>query len=509
MVHKIEMGASFSQNVIDSITKTISTISTTIIQSSELSQDSTQIISVKDIDGDVHITGNQFTQTATINMQALMSSLQTAEAQQALIQELTQDSKSLISGLNIGQFADATNTLNTLIQAELSIVTQIGQTCATGQNQYQEIIVERVKGNVYIQNNIFNQMVNIVQNCVQNVVTNDKSIQEAINKASQSASSSAKGISEWAAAIIAGIIFGLPVVAGVVGGIYALKYIFPVFIIVGAVFLVVYYWKSTIDMKLTGYSSLINSTPACLFKPTDQKPQNSYETQNEASSFCLSNSECKAFDWVAGEVQTDGSLKPYPTPQTFFYSDVSNMCESSIKKDAVTILYNPQMFQFSGPPTTVTIPKTNNGDIYLDTKTTEWYQLVQGVWKLKNKFTDSFNEVSWGTSTPELLQNVAENDVYIYTNPHNPSTFTLYRFNNHSKWKVDGNFVGPGLIPNATALPYTNTSGFKVVERNQIWLYGGIAFLAVGIIGTCFVYFQQSKSTDSTGPTGFGAGTTM
>lgn len=489
------MGASFSQNVIDSVTKAISTLSTTVIQSTQLTEDSSQLISVKDIDGDVHITGNQFTQTATINMQSLMTSLQTAEAQQSLIQELTQDAKSLISGLNIGQFADATNTLNTLIEAELAIVVQIAQVCTTGVNQYQQIIVERVKGDVYIQNNVFNQMYNIIQNCVQNVVSNNTFIQEAINKAAQSASSTAKGISEWAALLIVAIIFGLPVVAGTVAGIYALKYIFPVFIIVGGVFLIVYYWKSTVDMKLTGYSTLINHTPVCLYKPTDQKPQSSYTTQNDASNACLANNDCKAFDWVSGEVQTDGSLKPYPTPQTFFYSEVSNRCQPSIKPDGVSVLYTPQMFQFAGSPNTVKIPNPQNGDIYLDLLTANWYQLDEGVWKFKNRFTDSFNKISWGTINPDLIQNTSVNDVYIYTNPNNPSIFTLYRFNKQSQWQTDGQFVGPGLIPYATSLPYTNTSGFKVVERNPIWLYGGIAFLVTGILGSVFVYYQQSKSS--------------
>jgi hypothetical protein len=495
------MGASFSQNVVDSVTKAISTMSTTIIQSTQLTEDSSQLISVTDIDGDVHITGNHFTQTATINMQALMTSLQTAEAQQSLIQELTQDAKSIISGLNMAQFADSTNTMNTLIDAEMSIIVQIGQTCTTGANQYQEIIVERVKGNVYIQNNVFDQMSNIVQNCAQNVVANNKSIQDALNKAAQSASSAAKGISEWAALLMVAIVFGLPVVGGIAGGIYALKYIFPVFIIVGAVLLALYFLKTTTDMQLTGYSTLISKTQACLYKPAEQKPQSSYETQNDAFNACMSNSDCQAFDWVAGEVQPDGSLKPYPTPQTFFYSGVSDKCQSSIKPDSVNILYTPQMFQGGGPPNGRKatnrfgqIENSNNGDVFLDTLTTDWYQLDGGVWKLKYAFTPSFNKASWGTMTPDLIQNTSVNDVYIYANVHNPSIYTLYRADAQLQWKAEKQFPGPGLIPAATALPYTNTSGFKVVEKNKLWLYGGIAFLAVGIIGTAFVYLQSKSS---------------
>lgn len=159
------------------------------------------------------------------------------------------------------------------------------------------------------------------------------------------------------------------------------------------------------------------------------------------------------------------------------------------------------MFQGGGPPNGRKatnhfgqIENSNNGDVFLDTLTTDWYQLDGGVWKLKYAFTPSFNKASWGTMTPDLIQSTSVNDVYIYANVHNPSVYTLYRADAQLQWKAEKQFPGPGLIPAATALPYTNTSGFKVVEKNKLWLYGGIAFLAVGIIGTAFVYLQSKPS---------------
>jgi hypothetical protein len=101
------MGASISKNVSENITRSMATISTNIIQNTEISQNSKQIISVSNIEGDVVISGNTFTQEAKINMSSLMKALSSDEAQQEILQNLIQESKAEISGLNLFQFSQS------------------------------------------------------------------------------------------------------------------------------------------------------------------------------------------------------------------------------------------------------------------------------------------------------------------------------------------------------------------------------------------------------------------
>lgn len=569
------MGSAFSQNIINSITRAVSKVSTDIIQKTALSEDSSQIISVTNIDGDVHIEGNTFKQVAFVNMQALMTAITTTDAQQTLVQELTQEAKSVISGLNLAQFSDAENIVNTLVEAEIQILTHISQECATGSRQTQQIVVDRVKQNVYIQNNVMEQMSNILQNCVQSIVANNQTLQDALNQVAQKASSASKGVSEWAIIAAVAILFGLPVIGGVVFGKEALKYIFPLILIIGIGLIILYFVKITQEMQLTGYSSGIINTPVCMFLPRDPIPDTSLKTQQAAADICFNNTECQAFDWIAGEVQPDGSLKPYPAPKTLFYTNVSKSCAQSIKPDGINVLYTPQMFQNTAPPPT-NLTNINEGDVYMNQTTAEWYQLSNKIWKFRGVLASHpFSIATWGNDPPtttfganqvpvfinskllssgsplrggepfgvkkrfssqELSKSVYKfvtdtdggvmdparssrktrdvradtfsarfmsspinGDVYIYFNPRNPSIFEQYRYISEpsAQWKLEQTLAGPGLVPKATALPYTNTSGFKTITKEKLYLYGGVLFLVVGSIGTFFTLQQTKKQTQT------------
>jgi hypothetical protein len=487
------MGASFSSNIANSVTRIISKVSTSIIQNTQLTEDQTQIISVTDVDGDVHISGNTFIQTATINMQALMNALSSSEAQQSIIQELAQEAKSITAGLNIAQFADSENILNTLIEAEISLITEISQNCFTSANQYQEIIVQRIKGNVFIQNNIFNQMYNILDTCAQQSITNNKFIQDALNKVSQSSSATSQGISEWALLAGFAIFFGLPIAGATIGGVYALKYIFPLILIIGLVLIIIYFYKSTLEIELKGYSKLIQNTPSCLFSPTDFTVDSSYKTQTDAANACVSNNSCKAFDWMAGTVQPDGSFKSNTNPEVVFFNSVSKTCQKTVENDASNILYVPKFF--NGETNPISVSNSINGDIYLNSITTEWFQMKEGVWKSNGMLTSKpFNLSSWGTIIPITKGN--QNDIYFYANPENPSIFSLYRFIN-DQWIFEQTIVGPGLFPKSLAPPNINASGFKTVERNQWLLYGGITGIVIGAIGTFWTLNQKAETKNS------------
>lgn len=149
-----------SSNVVNATTKAIATVATDIIQNTTLSEYASQIISVKNIDGDVHVEGNKFSQTATINMTALMTALAQTDVQQKIAENIAQASKSVTSGLSLNAWSssDANNTLNAYMKSILLITTNISQSCGASMSNSQSIIIDRVKGNVYIQNNIFDQV---------------------------------------------------------------------------------------------------------------------------------------------------------------------------------------------------------------------------------------------------------------------------------------------------------------------------------------------------------------
>lgn len=56
------MGSAVSKNITKAATEAVAKVSNNIIQDSKLTTDQTQIISVSDVDGDVNISGNTFTQ---------------------------------------------------------------------------------------------------------------------------------------------------------------------------------------------------------------------------------------------------------------------------------------------------------------------------------------------------------------------------------------------------------------------------------------------------------------
>ena len=492
------MGASLSTNVANIVTSAVATASSQIIQNTKLSQDQSQIISVKDVGGDVNISGNKFSQKAVINLEAVLAALATSEVRQIIVREMAQQTKSLISGLNLAQFANASNTLNTLVDAEVKVLNTIYQTCLTQGRQFQEITVERVAGNVFIQNNVFDQVYNVFQKCVQSTVLNNKTIQDALEKVAQTASSSAYGLSEWA--IVAGIaaLIGVPVVGAVVGGVVVLKYIFPLVLIAGLVLIVVYFWQTTTEMQLSGYSSTISKTPACMFLPSNPKIDSKFITQKEAADACLKNPSCKAFDWVAGIVQGNGAFQPTPPPSTVFYEQVSDICRSAIKPDTSTVMYTPVLFQGEGLPNPV-VTGVNEGDVYMNVLTTEWFQLINGKWQQKGLLTlTPFTESGWGTALPVVSEETELDDVYFYTNPQNPVYFNVYRAKPGStegslQWVLEQKIPGPGLVPRALSLQNTNTSGFKTIQRKSWLLYTGIAAILIGAGGSFWSWQRANE----------------
>jgi len=484
------MGASVSTNVSKVVVRALAKASSEIIQNTAISQNSSQIISVRNVEGDVIISGNRLIQRANLNMTALLDALSSEISQQNLATELAQEAKSLTSGLNIGQFSVASNTMDALVEASIDLMSKIGQTCSALSTQSQTIIVESARGSVRIENNVFEQVANIIQSCAENAVSQSQTIQDVSTKLSQSASATSQGLSEWAIAALAAIILGVPIVGGVVGGYVLLKYIFPMGIIAGIVMIILYFYYTDETISMTAYSKFINDTPVCV--PTILKStSSSYANAALAADACVKNAQCVAFDWRGINVMPNGSYTLTNPPETTFYSNVSNTCQASIGKDIVNMVRAPILFSGSGAPTTLP-DGSMRGDVYIDLATSNWYQWQTMGFEpkgmiLKDRFTDFIVK---GTP-PTIADRGQPGSFYVYANPINPEYFHVFHYDESSvqKWVQQQRVPGPGMF--AIAPPVTNGSGFKIAQKKSWLLYSGIAALVVGGVGTAYVFLKK------------------
>ena len=492
------MGAAVSTNIIDITAKAMAKVSTNIIQKTQLTTDTNQIISVSDVDGDVYIIGNTFYQRASINVQALMNAISSQDAQQEMLLNLVQEAKSMISGLNLVQIADASNTMRVLMQVCINMTTNIIQTCAQTLKENQEIIVKRVKGNVYVQNNVFDQMANLIYKCAQNAASYEKAIQDLEAKLDQKAEAKAEGLSPWVLAALLLIVLGVPVGGAAFAGTKALKYIFPIIAITGVVLLIIYAVWSKDGMKHYAYSTFISNQPLCRAVQAGP-PTTNYKNVVEASDACLSSKSCAAFDFQS---LNPSDLTPLNPPMTTFYTTVDPGCAKTIGKDNVPVVNSPRIYTGPNDPAQLAqVASFNPGDAYINFATGDMFKYESGKWVfvgnvMKGIRFDHLYVVDMIPVKPP--QDVSLENYTIYYNKNAPQTLRLYKYDPSDRsWLDTGKLVpGPGFVSNPPAA--TNVSGFKTLDRRDELLYIGIVGLIIGLVGTIAAYkyatFEQQPS---------------
>lgn len=502
------MGATTSKNISHSVTRAIAKVSSDIIQNTNLTLDQSQIISVQDVDGDVIISGDVFKQKASINMRSLLDALSTEESQQKILMELAQESKSITSGLNLAQYSSAQNIMDTLIEATVSMLSTISQTCTVFTKQFQNITISRVKGSVRIENDVFDQMYDLLQNCSEKAVSENRTIQDLVSKLDQKAAATSEGVSVTFLALIAAAIIGLPAIGGTLLGVTFLKIIFPIFIVVGIILISIYVYKTDEEMKMFGFSSFIHDNPVCSPTPIfgadvglinnsffSQNPP-IYENATSAALACKQNRECSAFDWKGMEISKVGIGTIIKPPSTTFYSNISKECKASLKHDNVHLLTSPVAFSGISKPVLGSVNNAKIGDIYLDTTTSNWYQRSEDWptgWKPMGTIsTHPFSNISWGSINP-VVSNIpgTAGELYIYFNESNPIYFHVFKYDNEHGWLEERKIRGPGLI--ASTPDIINTSGFKETKRKQWLLYSGIGFLVVGVFGILYTSLSKKE----------------
>jgi len=487
------MGASVSKNISNAVTKAIAKTSSNIIHNTHVGYDQSQIISIGTADKDIVIKGNRFTQKANVNMQALLDALSKEENQQRMLAELTQEAKSITSGLNLAQYSNAQDILNILINSTSTILSTISQTCSAFANQQQAITIELAHGGVRIINNVYEQIYDILQRCAETAVSENANLQDLSAKLSQTSNAESLGISMWA---IVAALLGIPVVGGIIGGIAVLKFIFPVIGIIGIGFIAAYFTWTEEDMKLTGFSSMINKTPICNGELISPQPSVEFSSAVYASKECDKMPNCKAFDWEGMALTQTGNYTIMKNPVTRFYQTVSPNCEPNIKLDNTLLLYTPKAYSGPEVPQIEKIPLAIEGDIYLDTVTSQWFQRTNkwptGWQPMGSIETDrTFNKLEWGEINPLVvsINNPSKNDMYI--NISNKASFEVYRFTDDDGWILEKKLKGPGFFPKVPSI--SNTSGFKKNIKKNWLLYTGIGCILLSIGGTFMTYKRRTE----------------
>lgn len=497
------MGASVSRNVADVVTTSMASVTAKVLNNMSITSDQTNIIHVDHVTGDVEISGNRVTNMVKINLYVLSTTLNQADLKLQLDQNIAQAAKALISGLNLVQFSDAVNTINTTIKACIDVKDEVVQNCLLSGSQTTIIRISHVNGNVKITDNDVEQIANMLSSCVQNAASNNKTIAKVQQKLDQSAVAESQGLNlNYIAAIIIGI-----VVAGV-GGTYAFgkvgtKLIFPVMLLGSIITFVLYFVKTKKTISSYAFEeSLISTTATC--EGATPGEQNHYNSPTTLSDACEASSTCTAYEW--SDATKKGRMYFRPLPEACI-----NDLESRQHKDHEPIVKKVVFVKGTVDPTTI------NGNVYLNTTTgkiwlrgtnvlqspimarqtttppglssiygsggiyttafgagasdSEWHEIIS-VQKLPTA------RIDWGESLPSPIQAAQNHDIWI--DVRDPAKLIVYRHNG-AKWIRSETLLGPGNIVDVPSL--NNTVGFAVNQRRTWMLVTSIGLFVVGLLG--------------------------
>lgn len=344
------MGNSQSVNVAKAITDIIAKVSTDVIQSIDLSNINSQIISISNSGGDVNISNNVFTQTATINMTSLLDSLSSQQASEKIRAEMEQLSKSIVSGLNFFTFTDAKNTADLLVNNTVTILTNIKQSCATTVNNLQSITIQQTKGSVYIQNNLFSQMASIMNQCALKSISNNSVVQDIQNKINQSATSELQGFNLMWIILLCAVIVIAPIFAASTTLGKSFKFIFPIMTFVGLILIAIYFSTGKNIMKTYYYTKPYSDT--CPSAAKDSSINTQTTNTQTAIETCLKSNTCKVVDGRLTE-KNGAVIQERSVPLFTFYTsqcvnqpDVQPEAQSSFPKVDITAFKYKERYQW-------------------------------------------------------------------------------------------------------------------------------------------------------------------
>lgn len=454
------MGAATSKNVVDQTLKVISNVASSVVNKTQINTDSTQLISIGHALHDVNISNNHFNIQVEVNMSELSKSFNTTAVQQDLSSQLQQTAKSLIKDINFGNLSDAENTVKSYVEETLTITNNLSNLCGSNTSTHQSIIIDTADTVVNITNNTFSSFQKIFSSCIADATSKNNAVQKLQNLIDQSATAETFGVSIWGFAAIIGIIvvgiaivlFGpalLPLLlSGGKGGLM----VGIVFLLIGAVLLLVWWFWSKRAAKTTLWAQPIaNSCSPVWLKEI-------HDTSSNVQNNCISNKSCVGFYWANGT----GTL----------YSSISANCNPQV--DSTRLLVNRRVFAGDGPANSIV--EAGVGDVYVNlTNATIVTKLDSGDWSIEEYFMqgliESISEIKGITVATQ--SRMLRTGGWTMTTQPQLATFDFAK--GITAYSIQGSGQKESTDPAAAA-------GIIYKDRKKWLLYTGIGFVAAGAI---------------------------
>lgn len=510
------MGGAQSSNVINNTMEAFTTIVNEQISQATLNGDSTQVIRIENVQGEVINIGN-IEQAANIvlNQAAVFSNLSTAKAHQDITSQLSQTAVAAMSGIPVGGGARAQNEVNQFMLAAVNMSTFMSNVCASNASTSQRISIS----NIGDSNTALVNINGIAQGAAINAVSECMAQNEAFSSASQSmqttidqhAEATVTGLSLWDWVIAAAIVLVAIIVSGVViaksAGQAAITLIMGIgaFIAIGLgiFFLVMAGGDWRIDEMLSyGYTDF-GADGECIgeFDDWSDLPGTSPDpTADQVARYAHSQGYV-AYEYKVVEYQRDRQSVQLPNPRIRLYTSIGD-CTYAIDNpdreqnaDNSTSIREPLIVQGSSPPTDGDIGDLRPNDIWLIPATMEWWILGPRGWgqaetARPSGVTIEFDEerkVGFHPSFSQRPVNAAGYDVWLSI-PGDVMKIHAWVRDAQGAWQ--GPFIVEQTLasvivpcrPNERENPCMNMVGFLDNRVHPMWQLVGFITLGVGVL---------------------------
>lgn len=251
-------------------------------------------------------------------------------------------------------------------------------------------------------------------------------------------------------------------------------HLFPILLIMGIFSISWYYISSKVDVRYGKYMTMLSATPSCNTFKIDLAAENI----DVATSMCIANEKCEAFDFTGNLISTIDNKY-----QVKYYTSISKNCKIRAPLNT-TFLRKRKLLYNSGIPVVARTAAADVGDIYIDTRNSKIYELERDMWKFKQQLiTTAITDLTVAVVAPIRTDVAATNPTTTYY-VHVTDDMTEYKVFTivDNRWVLDKTIVGPNaykiVVPEIAPV-----IGVKRMKRNDWFVYIGVFALMIGVIG--------------------------